>query len=54
MCGAKHPDLDLHCTGRERKPAEVGGKPRRHLGDHRVRPLKGIVHRWPVDDEEEE
>lgn len=44
-CGVAHPDHGLTCTAEVRY---VDGKRVNHRGDHRARPLVGIVFRWAV------
>lgn len=43
QCGAKHPELPYTCSAGLRF---VDGKEVRHAGQHRARPLVGIVFRW--------
>lgn len=45
VCGAVHPDApNLACGGGFTKGTD--GKPVPHRGDHRARPLVGVVVRW--------
>lgn len=44
LCGAQHPDFPAYTCGGEIK--KVDGKDVGHRGDHRARPLVGIVIRW--------